>query len=137
MQKPYFCLVILYILSNLSIMTTDLNFKGFGWIVLLALFSVVIKPVMAMEIPDEIVTPLLHSGESAGGSVLSAVVTCNISLTTGGDPSGTVVNFTGQEFPFNSYTQTASESGIVVFPEIAEGNYLLQAIKPDSKSMNS
>ncbi|MBK6964271.1 MAG: T9SS type A sorting domain-containing protein [Bacteroidales bacterium] len=110
-------------------MTTGLNFKRFGWIILLALFSVVIKPIMAMEITDEIVTPLLHSGESAGGSALSAVVTCNISLTTGGDPSGTVLNFTGQEFPFNSYTQTATETGIVIFPEIIEGEYLLQAHK--------
>ena len=69
----------------------------------MALFSVVTKPAMTIEIPDEVVTKILHSGESPYGSVISAVVTCNISLTTGGDPSGTVVYFTGQEFPFNLF----------------------------------
>ena len=59
----------------------------------------------------------------------NADITFIISLTTGGNPAGTVVSLSGQEPPFEEYSQVVSQSGVVVFFGLTEGNYLIEAVK--------
>ena len=60
---------------------------------------------------------------------LLSVVTCNLSLTTGDSPEGTIVSLAGQEDPFNFYSIIVPQSGTAVFQDVLEGNYILKAHK--------
>lgn len=74
--------------------------------------------------------PLLYNQQGMPVPASMVVVTCNITLTTGGNPDGALISLSNQIFPELFYSQIAPESGIIVFPDVEEGIYTLMAFKP-------
>ncbi|HLN54020.1 MAG TPA: carboxypeptidase regulatory-like domain-containing protein, partial [Lentimicrobium sp.] len=63
------------------------------------------------------------------GHLIDAVVTVNVTLTTGGSPAGAMVSFTGLNYPYDVFTATVPEDGQVVFSPVYFGPYTLFASK--------
>jgi hypothetical protein len=98
----------------------------------LAAFLLVIAPSSAINSAESKPSPASVEARYARCIVttssdkkLTADLSFTISLTTGGNPAGTIVWLTGQELPFLEISQVVPQSGVTVFFGVPEGNYLI------------
>lgn len=82
---------------------------------------------VAARYPDNYVSDTVIS--NIVGHHIDAQVTVNVALTTGGNPQGTLVMLTGQDYPYEVYSATVPETGQVIFPEVWYGHYAFHAEK--------